>query len=257
MKRDKYEKALRKLQVRLCHLQRWVKEQGLRVVVVFEGRDGAGKGGTIRAITERLSPRIFRVVALPSPSDREKSQVYMQRYIQHFPSAGEVVIFDRSWYNRAGVEPVMGFCSEREHKRFLEICPQVEKFLISGGVILIKLWMEVSNDEQKQRFQARIDDPVKQWKLSAMDLPARSRWYDYSRARDLMLKKTDTRAAPWHIVRSDDKRAARLNTIAHLLSAIPHKQLPQETVSLPHRPTKGAYDDAKSIARRRFVRERY
>ena len=257
MKRAKYEKALEKLQVRLCHLQRWVKEEGLRVVIVFEGRDGAGKGGTIRAITERLSPRVFRVVALPAPSDREKTQVYMQRYLQHFPSAGEVVIFDRSWYNRAGVEPVMGFCSDKEHKRFLEICPQVEKFLIGGGVTLIKLWMEVSNDEQKRRFEARIEDPVRQWKLSPMDIPARTRWYDYSRARDLMLQKTDTRIAPWHIVRSDDKRTARLNTIAHLLSVIPHKKLPEKKVKLPKRSSKGAYDDAKSIARRRFVRERY
>jgi polyphosphate kinase 2 len=257
MKREKYDKELRKLQVRLCHLQRWVKEKGLRVVVVFEGRDGAGKGGTIRAITDRLSPRVFRVVALPAPSDREKSQVYMQRYLQHFPTAGEVVIFDRSWYNRAGVEHVMGFCSDEEHKRFLEICPEVEKFLIKGGVILIKLWMEVSDKEQKRRFEARIEDPVRQWKLSPMDLPARSRWYDYSRARDMMLKKTDTRAAPWHIIRSDDKRAARLNTISHLLAAIPHKTLPPTKVDLPPRSSKGAYDDAKSIARRRFVRERY
>ena len=221
-------KSWRKLQVRLCHLQRWVKEKGLRVVVVFEGRDGAGKGGTIRALTERLSPRVFRVVALPAPSDREKSQVYLQRYLQHFPAAGEVVIFDRSWYNRAGVEHVMGFCSDKEHKRFLEICPQIEKFMVEGGVILIKLWMEVSDEEQKRRFEARIEDPVRQWKLSPMDLPSRTRWYDYSRARDIMLKKTDTRIAPWYIVRSDDKKTARLNTIAHILSVIPHKKLTDE-----------------------------
>jgi polyphosphate kinase 2 len=257
MKRAKYEKTLRKLQVRLCYLQRWVKEKGLRVVVVFEGRDGAGKGGTIRAITERLSPRVFRVVALPAPSDREKSQIYIQRYLQHFPAAGEVVIFDRSWYNRAGVEYVMGFCSDQEHKRFLEVCPQIERFLVDGGVILIKLWLEVSNDEQKKRFEARIDDPVRQWKLSPMDLPSRTRWYDYSRARDRMLEKTDTRVAPWHIIRSDDKRAARLNTIEHLLSRIPYKKLSQDKVKLPNRSTKGAYDDEKSIAKRRFVRERY
>ena len=257
MKREKYEKTLQKLQVRLCYLQRWVKEKGLRVVVVFEGRDGAGKGGTIRAITERLSPRVFRVVALPAPSDREKSQIYIQRYLQHFPAAGEVVIFDRSWYNRAGVEHVMGFCSDQEHKRFLEVCPQIERFLVDGGIILIKLWLEVSNDEQKKRFEARIDDPVRQWKLSPMDLPSRARWYDYSRARDRMLQKTDTRIAPWHIVRSDDKRAARLNTIEHLLSRIPYKKLPQGKVKLPNRATKGAYDDEKSIANRRFVRERY
>jgi polyphosphate kinase len=257
MKRAKYEKELEKLQVRLCHLQRWVKENRLRVVVVFEGRDGAGKGGTIRAITERLSPRTFRVVALPAPSDREKSQVYMQRYLQHFPAAGEVVIFDRSWYNRAGVEHVMGFCTPKQHKRFLKVCPQVEKFFVDGGVILIKLWMEVGNEEQKRRFEARATDPLRQWKLSPMDLPSRERWYDYSRARDVMLKKTDTPFAPWYIVRSDDKRAARLNTIAHLLSVIPHKKLPDVRVKLPERASKGAYNDDKSIARRRFVRERY
>ncbi len=257
MKRAKYEKELGKLQVRLCHLQRWVKETGLRVVVVFEGRDGAGKGGTIRAVTERLSPRTFRVVALPAPSDREKSQVYMQRYLQHFPAAGEVVIFDRSWYNRAGVEYVMGFCTPKERDRFLKVCPEVEKFLVDGGVILIKLWMEVGDDEQKRRFEARATDPLRQWKLSPMDLPSRKRWYDYSRARDIMLKKTDTDFAPWYIVRSDDKRTARLNTIAHLLSVIPHKKLPQTVVELPKRSSKGAYDDDASIARRRFVRERY
>ena len=257
MKRQKYEKELEKLQVRLCYLQRWVKEKGLRVVVVFEGRDGAGKGGTIRAITERVSPRVFRVIALPAPSDREKSQIYFQRYMQHFPAAGEVVIFDRSWYNRAGVEHVMGFCSDKEHDRFLELCPQIEKFLIEGGIILIKLWMEVSNDEQKRRFEARIEDPMRQWKLSPMDLPSRTRWYDYSRARDLMLKKTDTRIAPWVIVRSDDKKTARLNTIAHLLSVIPHKKLTEKKVKLPKRSSKGSYDDDKAIARRRFVRERY
>ena len=257
MKGKKYDKTLAKLQVELCHLQRWVKEKGLRVVIVFEGRDGAGKGGTIRAITERLSPRVFRVVALPAPSDREKTQVYMQRYLQHFPAAGEVVIFDRSWYNRAGVEYVMGFCSSKEHERFLELCPQIEKFMIDGGIILIKLWLEVSNDEQKKRFEARIEDPRRQWKLSPMDLPSRKRWYDYSRARDIMLKKTDTRAAPWVIVPSDDKRAARLNTIAHLLAAIPYKKLRQDKIKLPPRSSKGAYDDDKSIAKRRFVRERY
>jgi polyphosphate kinase 2 len=257
MKRAEYDKELRKLQVRLCHLQRWVKEQGLRVVIVFEGRDGAGKGGTIRAMTERLSPRVFRVVALPAPSDREKTQVYMQRYLQQFPAAGEVVIFDRSWYNRAGVEYVMGFCTKQEHDRFLELCPQVERFLVEGGIILIKLWLEVSNAEQKRRFEARIDDPLRQWKLSPIDLPSRRRWYDYSRARDLMLKATDTRFAPWHIVRSDDKKAARLNIIAHVLSSIPHKKRPATKLRLPGRSQKKAYDDDASIARRRFVRERY
>lgn len=257
MKRKKYEKELNKLQVRLAHLQRWVREKGLRVVILFEGRDGAGKGGTIRAITERLSPRIFRVAALPAPSDREKSQVYMQRYLQHFPARGEVVIFDRSWYNRAGVEYVMGFCTEEQRDRFLRIVPQLEKFIVDGGTILIKLWLEVSNDEQKKRFEARIDDPLRQWKLSPMDLPSRRRWYDYSRARDLMLKKTDTKAAPWYIVRSDDKRAARLNVISHLLSAIPHKKLSSTKVKLPPRSAKHAYDDDASISRRRFVREKY
>ncbi|HEX2445431.1 MAG TPA: polyphosphate kinase 2 [Vicinamibacterales bacterium] len=257
MKRAKYEKELEKLQVRLCHLQRWVKEKGLRVVILFEGRDGAGKGGTIRAITERLSPRVFRVVALPAPSDREKSQVYIQRYLEHFPARGEVVIFDRSWYNRAGVEYVMGFCTPEQHKRFLNLCPQIEKFLVEGGTILIKYWLEVSNDEQKRRFEARIKDPLRQWKLSPMDLPSRTRWYDYSRARDIMLKKTDTRIAPWFVVRSDDKRTARLNLISHLLSRIPHKKLRSDKVKLPKRSSKRAYDDVASIARRRFVPERY
>jgi len=257
MKQKKYEKALDKLHVQLAYLQRWVKEKGARVVIVFEGRDGAGKGGTIRALTERLSPRVFRVVALPAPSDREKSQMYMQRYIPHLPAAGEVVIFDRSWYNRAGVEYVMGFCTKDQHDRFLDLCPIVEKFLIDGGIILIKLWLEVSNDEQEVRFTARIDDPVRQWKLSPMDLPSRERWYEYSRARDVMLKKTDTRFAPWYIVRSDDKKAARLNTIAHLLKQIPYKKVDRSKVRLPNRSKKHAYDDEKSIARRRFVAERY
>jgi polyphosphate kinase 2 len=257
MKRKEYEKALGKLQVQLCHLQRWVKEKGLRAVIVFEGRDGAGKGGTIRAMTERVSPRVFRVVAMPAPSDREKTQMYMQRYLQHFPAAGEIVIFDRSWYNRAGVERVMGFCSGKEYKRFLEVCPEVEQFMIDGGIILIKLWLEVSNAEQERRFAARITDPVRQWKLSPMDLPARTKWYDYSRARDEMFKHTDTRFAPWYIVRSDDKRTARLNTIAHILDSIPHKKLSSPKVKLPGRSKKGAYDDGASIARRKFVRERY
>ena len=257
MNRKKYEKALNKLQVELCHLQRWVKEKGLRAIIVFEGRDGAGKGGTIRAMTERVSPRIFRIVALPAPSDREKSQMYMQRYVPHFPAAGEVVIFDRSWYNRAGVEHVMGFCSKDEHKRFLALCPQFERYLIDGGIILIKMWLEVSNAEQKRRFEARVEDPLRQWKLSPMDLPSRKRWYDYSRARDTMLKHTDTRIAPWFIVRSDDKRRARLNAIAHVLSQIPYKKLRADKVKLPDRSKKGAYDDDASIARRRFIRDRF
>ena len=257
MKTDNYEKELGKLQVELVHLQDWIKEKGLRVVVIFEGRDGAGKGGTIRALTERLSPRVFRVVALPAPSDREKTQVYMQRYLSQFPAAGEVVIFDRSWYNRAGVEKVMGFCTEQEHKRFLELIPQLEGFLVEGGTVLIKLWLEVSNEEQKRRFEKRVHDPVRQWKLSPMDLPSRTKWFDYSRARDAMLEATDTEAAPWFIVRSDDKKAARLNTIAHLLSAIPYKKLPHKKVKIPSRSTKGAYDDDATIAKRRFVKARY
>ena len=193
MKNKTYEKELRKLQVELSHLQRWVKEKGLRVIIVLEGRDGAGKGGTIKAITERVSPRVFRVVALPAPSDREKSQIYIQRYVQHFPAAGEVVIFDRSWYNRAGVERVMGFCTDEQYERFLELCPVTERFIVDGGIILIKLWLEVSAEEQKRRFEARITDPIRQWKLSPMDLPSLERWYDYSKARDRMLKATDTK----------------------------------------------------------------
>ena len=257
MKPKKYETELRKLQVELCHLQRWVKEKGLRVIIVLEGRDGAGKGGTIKAITERVSPRVFRVVALPAPSDREKSQMYLQRYISNFPAAGEVVIFDRSWYNRAGVEHVMGFCSDEQYTRFLKLCPVTEKFVVDGGITLIKLWLEVSNDEQKRRFEARIADPLRQWKLSPMDLPSRERWYQYSEARDRMLKATDTRHAPWHILRSDDKKTARLNAIAHILSQIPYKKLPAPKIDLPDRSTKGAYNDEKSIKRRRFVKERY
>jgi polyphosphate kinase 2 len=257
MKRKKYEKEMGKLHVELCHLQRWIKEKGLRVVIIFEGRDGAGKGGTIRALTERVSPRVFRLAALPAPSDREKTQVYMQRYMQHFPAAGEVTIFDRSWYNRAGVEKVMGFCTDDQYERFLKLIPQLEKFLVDGRTILIKLWLEVGTDEQRRRFEARVNDPVRQWKLSPMDLPSLERWYDYSRARDEMLKHTDTKAAPWYIVRSDDKKAARLNTIAHVLSMIPYKRIKQKKIELPERSTKGAYDDEKSIKRRRFVRERY
>jgi polyphosphate kinase len=207
--RKEYEEELRKLQIELCKLQQWVRHEGLRIVVLFEGRDGAGKGGTINAITERVSPRVFRVVALPAPSDREKTQIYLQRYMQHFPAAGEIVIFDRSWYNRAGVEYVMGFCSEKQHQRFLQVCPSVEKYIVDTGIQLIKFWLEVGNEEQKRRFEARIEDPLRQWKLSTMDLPSRSKWYEYSRARDQMLEATDTEHAPWYIVRSDDKRRAR------------------------------------------------
>ncbi|HUO07899.1 MAG TPA: polyphosphate kinase 2 [Phycisphaerae bacterium] len=256
-KKKKYEKELRRLQGKLCDLQAWVKHKGLRVIIVFEGRDGAGKGGTIRAITERVSPRVFRVVALPAPSDREKSQMYVQRYMQHFPAAGEIVIFDRSWYNRAGVEHVMGFCTDDQYKHFLKVCPEFEHHLTANGVILIKYWLEVSSKEQERRFRARIEDPIRQWKLSPMDLPSLSRWYDYSRARDVMLKATDTKHAPWHVLRSDDKKRARLNCLAHLLKQIPYKKLPRERIELPDRSKKGEYDDQKSLRGRRFVPEKY
>jgi polyphosphate kinase len=257
LKRSDYEEELRRLQAELCTLQAWVKAKGLRAIVIFEGRDGAGKGGTIRAITERVSPRVFRAVALPAPSDREKSQMYMQRYMQHFPAAGEIVIFDRSWYNRAGVEHVMGFCSDDQYQRFLELCPEFERYIVEGGIILLKYWLEVSNEEQERRFLARIEDPLRQWKLSPMDLPSRSRWYDYSRARDAMLKATDTKHAPWHILRSDDKKRARLNCISHLLDQIPYKKLPKEKIELPTRSKKGAYDDAAALKGRKFVPERF
>jgi polyphosphate kinase 2 len=253
LNRKEYEKALHGLQAELCKLQEWVKHKGLRVMVLFEGRDGAGKGGTIRAITERVSPRVFRVVALPAPSDREKTQMYMQRYIPQFPAAGEIVIFDRSWYNRAGVEHVMGFCTNAQRQRFLKLCPVVENWIVESGILLIKYWLEVSNEEQERRFKARIDDPLRQWKLSPMDLPSRSRWYEYSRARDMMLEATDTAAAPWFILRSDDKKRARLNCISHLLSQIPYKKVPRERVDMPKRSNKGTYNDQATIQGRRFV----
>jgi polyphosphate kinase 2 len=255
--RKEYEAELGKLQVKLCVLQEWVKAKDLRVIVIFEGRDAAGKGGTIKAITQRVSPRVFRVVALPAPSSREKTQIYMQRYIPHFPAAGEIVVFDRSWYNRAGVEHVMGFCSKDQYKRFLDLCPMFEKHLVHSGVLLIKLWLEVGNKEQEHRFRARIDDPLRQWKLSAMDLPSRAKWFEYSRARDAMLEATDTRVAPWYVVRSDDKRRMRLNCIAHLLKAIPHETVDRPQVALPPRSRKHAYDDEATLTGRRFVRERY
>jgi polyphosphate kinase len=257
LKRKEYEKELHKLQVKLCYLQDWIKESGERVIIVLEGRDAAGKGGTIKAITERVSPRVFRVVALPAPSDREKSEMYMQRYVERFPAGGEIVIFDRSWYNRAGVEYVMGFCSAKEHKRFLELCPLVEKFVIDGGIRLIKIWLEVGQEEQDRRFSARINDPVRQWKLSPMDVESYDRWYDYSRARDMMFEHTDTDGAPWHIVHSDDKKRARLNVIAHILSQIPYKKVNHAKVKLPARSDKKKYDDRASIAGRRRVEQRY
>src|SRR3974390_187816 len=257
LKKKKYEKELSRRQGELCKLQAWVKYKGLRVIIVFEGRDAAGKGGTIRALSERVSPRVFRVVALPAPSDREKSQMYLQRYMQHFPAAGEVVIFDRSWYNRAGVEYVMGFCTEKQHSRFLELCPEMEKYIVDGGIRLIKVWLEVSDKEQKRRFEARMDDPLRQWKLSPMALTSRSKWFEYSRARDMMLKATDTKHAPWYILRSDDKKRARLNCLAHILKLIPGKRLPREKVKLPKRSMKHAYDDQKSLEGRKFVEEKY
>jgi polyphosphate kinase 2 len=257
MKGKKYAKELRKLQGELCKLQDWVKHKGLRVIIVFEGRDAAGKGGTIRALTERVSPRVFRLVALPAPSDREKSQMYMQRYMQHFPAAGEIVIFDRSWYNRLGVEYVMGFATPEQHKRFLKLCPEMERYIVDGGVQLIKIWLEVSDKEQRRRFEARMEDPLRQWKLSPMDLPSRERWFDYSRARDMMLKATDTKHAPWHILLSDDKKRARLNCIAHVLKQIPYKKVPRDKVKLPKRSMKRAYDDQATLKGRKFIASRY
>jgi polyphosphate kinase len=257
LKRKEYEKLLRELQTELCSLQDWIKQTGERIIVVFEGRDAAGKGGTIRAITERVSPRTFRLVALPAPTDREKSQMYVQRYLAHFPAAGEIVIFDRSWYNRAGVEYVMGFCTKEQHRRFLEVCPEFEKYIVDNGIRLIKYWLEVSNKEQKRRFEARIDDRLRQWKLSAMDLPSRERWYDYSRARDQMLEATDTDFAPWHIVRSDDKKRARLNVLSHFLSVIPYETPPQKKIKLPNRDKKNAYEDEATIKDRRWIAEKF
>ena len=257
MKGKDFEKELQRLQGKLCDLQEWVKAKGLRIVIVFEGRDAAGKGGTIKAITERVSPRVFRLVALPAPSDREKSQMYFQRYMQHFPAAGEIVIFDRSWYNRAGVEHVMGFCTQDQYNRFLELCPEIEKYITEAGVTLLKFWLEVGNKEQERRFKARMDDPLRQWKLSNMDLPSREKWYEYSIARDAMLKATDTKHAPWYLVRSDDKKRARLNVIAHLLKLIPHKKVDKPKVKLPDRSKKHAYDDEATIAKRNFVPDVY
>jgi polyphosphate kinase len=257
MKRKVYEKHLQKLQVELCRLQDWIKAEGARIILIFEGRDAAGKGGTIKAITERVSPRVFRVVALPAPSDREKSQMYLQRYIRFFPAAGEMIIFDRSWYNRVGVEYVMGFADKAQHQRFLELCPQIERYIVDGGIRLIKIWLEVGQEEQERRFDARINDPLRQWKLSPMDLESYRRWYDYSRARDLMLKATDTKYAPWYIVRTDDKRRGRLNCISHILSRIPYKKISKKNVKLPKRSTKEKYDDQTPLKGRNFVAERY
>jgi polyphosphate kinase 2 len=256
-KRKAYEKQLQKLQVELCRVQDWVKAEGARIIIVFEGRDAAGKGGTIKAITERVSPRVFRLVALPAPSDREKSQMYMQRYMAHFPAAGEIVIFDRSWYNRAGVEYVMGFVNKARYKRFLELCPTMEQYIVEAGIQLIKVWLEVGQEEQDRRFQARINDPLRQWKLSPMDVESYNRWDDYSKARDQMFKATDTKHAPWYIVRTDDKRRGRLNCISHILAQIPYKKTGRKKVKLPKRSNKGAYDDQARLKGRKFVAERF
>jgi polyphosphate kinase 2 len=252
-----YMHELRRLQGELCKLQEWVKQAKLRVIVVFEGRDAAGKGGTIRAITERVSPRVFRVVALPAPSDREKSQMYLQRYVPHFPAAGEVVIFDRSWYNRAGVEPVMGFCTKEQHERFLRMCPLFETQMVNSGIILIKYWLEVGQKEQARRFEARVKDPLRQWKLSPMDVESWKRWYDYSRARDMMLDATDSKDAPWFIIRSDDKKSARLNCISHFLSRIHYKKVAHQPVKLGVRSNKRHYDDQATLKGHNFIPEVY
>ena len=243
MSGKEYDKELARLHVELVKLQEWVKFKNLKVCVIFEGRDGAGKGGTIKAITERVSPRVFRVIALAAPTEREKSQMYIQRYLPYLPAAGEVVIFDRSWYNRAGVERVMEFCSEEAVQKFLKMTPLVEKAIVDSGVILIKYWMEVSQDEQTNRLASRIDDGRKIWKLTSMDLKSYSRWYDYSRARDEMFKATDTDFAPWHVARSDNKKSVRLNIISHLLSMVPYKDTPHKKVKLPKRQEVGNYVD--------------
>ncbi|HLZ66697.1 MAG TPA: polyphosphate kinase 2 [Aliidongia sp.] len=243
LKLKEYEQHLARLHAELVTLQQWVVHKGLKVCILFEGRDGAGKGGTIKAMTERVSPRIFRVVALPAPTEREKSQMYSQRYLPHLPAAGEVVIFDRSWYNRAGVERVMGFCTEEQAKHFLEMIPGVEKTIVESGIVLLKYWLEVSPEEQTRRLEARIDDGRKTWKLSDMDLKSYSRWYDYSRARDEMFLATDTAWAPWYVVHSDNKRRARLNILTHILSKIPHEELPHAKVKLPKREKRGDYKD--------------
>lgn len=257
LKRQKYEDELRKLQISLCRLQDWVVSRGLRVIIIFEGRDAAGKGGTIRAITERINPRVFRVVALPAPSEREKTQLLFQRYIPQFPAAGEVIIFDRSWYSQAGVDRVMNFASKKNYKRFLKRCPQFEKAIVDDGIILIKIWLEVSREEQERRFLARINDPLRQWKLSPMDLESYKYWDEISKVVDMMLRATDSKHAPWYIVHSDDKRRARLNCISHILSLIPHKAIRRKKAKLPERMEINKYTDLPSFRGRHFVPERY
>lgn len=257
MKRKDYATELKKLQTELCQLQDWGVHKGLRVVVVFEGRDAAGEGGTIKAIMERVNPRVFHKVALPAPSEREMTRIYAQRYLQHFPAAGEIVVFDRSWYNRAGVEYVMGFCKKEEYKEFLTNCPKFENYIAQTGILLVKFWLEVGQKEQKLRFEARLKDPMRRWKLSPMDLESYAKWYAYSQARDLMLEATGTDEAPWHLVRSDDKRRARLNCSSHLLSMIPYDEAPQSKIELPKRSHDGKYDNQASLEGRRFVPEKY
>ena len=249
MKRKAYEKELRKLQEELCHLQDWIKTSGERVIVVLEGRDAAGKGGTIKAITERVSPRVFRVVALPAPTERERSQMYFQRYMPHLPAGGEVVIFDRSWYNRAGVERVMGFCTDEQAERFLEMVPAVEQAMVDSGILLMKYWLEVGEREQTKRLNARVDDPRKIWKLSDMDLKSYRRWYDYARARDRMFAATDTDWAPWYVVHTDDKRRGRLNLITHLLSQVPYEPVTPKKITFPKRQSAGNYVEPDLSAR--------
>jgi polyphosphate kinase 2 len=243
LSRQEYEAKMAELHIELVKLQFWAKHSGARIIVIFEGRDAAGKGGVIKRITERVSPRVFRVVALPAPSERERTQIYFQRYFEHFPAAGEVVIFDRSWYNRAGVERVMGFCTDDQYHRFLRLCPAWENDIIDSGVTLIKYWFEVSKDEQTRRFSQRIIDGRKIWKLSPMDLESHRRWYDYSRARDAMFAATDTATSPWHVVEGDDKRRARLNCIAHFLSLIPYEEIALPEIELPPRQEAEGYKE--------------
>jgi polyphosphate kinase len=250
MGRKEYEREMRRLHGELVALQEWVKASGAKICIVFEGRDTAGKGGTIKRITERVSPRVFKVIALPAPSERERSQMYIQRYVQHLPAAGEVVIFDRSWYNRAGVEPVMGFCTAEQTAKFLAQVPEVERAMVDSGIILLKYWLEVSPEEQTRRLESRIDDPRKVWKLSDMDLKSYSRWYDYSRARDAMLLASDTAWAPWYVAETNDKKRGRLNIITHLLSQVPYKPLALPDVKLPKRQGAGRYREPDLPVRR-------
>ena len=248
LSRTEYERELKRLQGELVQLQYWIKHTGQRVVVVFEGRDAAGKGGIIKRLVDRVSPRVFRVTALPAPTDRERTQVYFQRYIEHFPAAGEVLIFDRSWYNRAGVERVMGFCSDEEYERFLDVCPRWEKDFVASGIRLVKYWFDISPDEQTRRFTQRMTDPRKTWKLSPMDLESHRRWYDYSRARDKMIEVTHTRESPWHVVEADDKKRARLNCISHFLSLFPYEQVKSQKIELPERQDADGYEDVDHSA---------